>query len=54
MQFLFQGLTTPAMHEILAYWAPPNERSILAGIVYAGSQFGTAATMIVSGMILIT
>jgi ACS family sodium-dependent inorganic phosphate cotransporter len=31
-----QGLTTPAMHEILAYWAPPDERSQLCSIVYAG------------------
>ncbi|XP_035701990.1 putative inorganic phosphate cotransporter [Folsomia candida] len=52
MQGLGQGLTVPAMHEILAHWAPPDERSQLAGIVYAGAQFGTAVTMVGSGYLI--
>lgn len=31
-----QGVTFPAMHIMIAKWAPPNERSVLASIVYAG------------------
>jgi ACS family sodium-dependent inorganic phosphate cotransporter-like MFS transporter 5 len=40
------------MHEILAYWAPPEERSQMASIVYAGAQFGTAVTMVISGYLI--
>lgn len=40
------------MHELLANWAPPQERSQLGGITYSGAQFGTAAAMIVSGALI--
>ncbi|CAG7733200.1 unnamed protein product, partial [Allacma fusca] len=52
VQGLGEGLTTPAMHAILASWAPPDERSKLGSIVYAGAQFGTAATMVSSGYLI--
>lgn len=28
------GVTFPAMHVMLAAWAPPDERSIMSAIVY--------------------
>lgn len=40
------------MHAILAQWAPPHERSLLGSIVYAGAQFGTAVTMVISGYLI--
>jgi hypothetical protein len=34
----FQGFAFPAMHGLLASWAPPDEKSKLASIVYAGKK----------------
>lgn len=39
--FLFlitQGATFPAMHTLWGKWAPPQERSLLASITYAGTN----------------
>ncbi|CAG7836381.1 unnamed protein product [Allacma fusca] len=36
-----EGPTFPGMHAMLARWAPPEERSRIASIVYAGCQAGT-------------
>lgn len=38
------GVTFPAMHVILAQWAPPNERSVMSSIVYAGTALGTVVS----------
>lgn len=35
------GLTFPAMHVMLSRWSPPNERSLMSSIVYAGTALGT-------------
>ena len=35
--FCFQGVSFPAIHVMVAKWAPPNERSVLASIAYAGT-----------------
>ena len=32
----FKGATFPAMHALWGKWAPPQERSLLASISYAG------------------
>lgn len=45
------GVTFPAMHVMLAHWAPPNERSVMSSIVYAGTALGTVVFMLVSGLI---
>ncbi|XP_060521255.1 sialin isoform X2 [Cylas formicarius] len=45
------GVTFPAMHVMLAHWAPPNERSVMSSIVYAGTALGTVIFMLVSGLI---
>ncbi|XP_076045681.1 putative inorganic phosphate cotransporter [Oratosquilla oratoria] len=46
---LTEGVTFPAMHLLLATWAPAVERSHFSSLVYAGIQFGTVITMPVSG-----
>ncbi|XP_057659463.1 sialin [Diorhabda carinulata] len=45
------GVTFPSMHVMLAHWAPPNERSVMSSIVYAGTALGTVIFMLVSGII---
>lgn len=52
VQGLGEGVTSPAMHALLASWAPPNERSILGSATFAGTQFGTAVTMVISGFLI--
>lgn len=39
------GVTFPAMHVLLAHWAPPTERSIMSSIVYAGTALGTVVSI---------
>lgn len=39
------GVTFPAMHVMLANWAPPNERSVMSSIVYAGTALGTVVSI---------
>ncbi|XP_055546262.1 sialin [Wyeomyia smithii] len=43
------GVTFPAMHVMLASWAPPNERSVMSAIVYAGTALGTVISMLMAG-----
>ncbi|XP_030764406.1 sialin-like [Sitophilus oryzae] len=45
------GVSFPGMHVMLAHWAPPNERSVMSSIVYAGTALGTVVFMLVSGLI---
>jgi ACS family sodium-dependent inorganic phosphate cotransporter len=45
------GVTFPSMHVMLATWAPPNERSIMSAIVYAGTALGTVASMLLAGLL---
>ncbi|CAG9812687.1 unnamed protein product [Phaedon cochleariae] len=45
------GVTFPAMHVMLAHWAPPGERSVMSSIVYAGTALGTVVFMLISGII---
>uniref|UniRef100_A0A6P7GY55 Sialin n=1 Tax=Diabrotica virgifera virgifera TaxID=50390 RepID=A0A6P7GY55_DIAVI len=45
------GVTFPSMHVMLAHWAPPNERSVMSSIVYAGTALGTVVFMLISGII---
>lgn len=39
-----QGVSFPAMHVMIAKWAPPNERSVIASIVYAGKLQNEASS----------
>ncbi|XP_066586133.1 putative inorganic phosphate cotransporter [Prorops nasuta] len=45
------GVTFPAMHVMIAKWAPPNERSVIASIVYAGTALGTVISVLLSGLL---
>ncbi|XP_053973798.1 putative inorganic phosphate cotransporter isoform X2 [Hylaeus volcanicus] len=45
------GVTFPAMHVMVAKWAPPNERSVLASIVYAGTALGTVISILLTGIL---
>ena len=48
---LGEGVTFPAMHSMLAEWAPPWERSKMATFVFTGAQFGTVITLPVTGIL---
>ncbi|KAL5282192.1 hypothetical protein ACFFRR_005424 [Megaselia abdita] len=45
------GATFPAMHSMIASWSPPNERSVMSTITYVGTSFGTAISILLSGVI---
>ncbi|KZC12018.1 Putative inorganic phosphate cotransporter [Dufourea novaeangliae] len=45
------GVTFPAMHVMIAKWAPPNERSVLASVVYAGTALGTVISILLTGIL---
>jgi len=45
------GVTLPAMHVLVAKWAPPNERSKIASTVYAGMTLGTLCSLPFSGVL---
>ncbi|XP_014279058.1 putative inorganic phosphate cotransporter isoform X2 [Halyomorpha halys] len=51
IQGLGEGPIVPCTHAMLAKWIPPNERSRMAAIVYAGAQFGTVVSMPLSGIL---
>ncbi|OAD55056.1 Sialin, partial [Eufriesea mexicana] len=43
-----EGVTFPAMHNMLAHWVPPLERNKFAAMVYAGSNVGTVISLPIS------
>ncbi|XP_055854295.1 putative inorganic phosphate cotransporter isoform X2 [Episyrphus balteatus] len=45
------GATFPAMHCMIAAWAPPNERSVMSTIIYVGTAFGTAKSILTAGIL---
>lgn len=45
------GVTFPAMHVLLSNWAPPNERSVMSAITYAGTALGTVLSMFTAGLL---
>ncbi|KRT78806.1 membrane transporter [Oryctes borbonicus] len=47
------GVTFPTTHVLLAHWAPPNERSIMASIAFSGTILGTVISNLLSGIIAI-
>ncbi|XP_076653556.1 major facilitator superfamily transporter 3 [Halictus rubicundus] len=51
LQGIGGGVTFPAMHVMIAKWAPPNERSVLASIVYAGTALGTVISILLTGLL---
>lgn len=51
IQGLGEGPIVPCTHALLAKWIPPQERSRMGAIVYAGAQFGTIISMPLSGLL---
>ncbi|OQV14443.1 Sialin [Hypsibius exemplaris] len=51
LQGLFQGVCYPSMHTMMGKWAPPLERSRMVSFTYAGSQIGTVASLLLSGVL---
>ncbi|KAG7210886.1 hypothetical protein KM043_012367 [Ampulex compressa] len=49
---LGEGTTFPALNAMLAQWTPPEERSKIGSMVFAGAQLGTVFATSVSGFIL--
>ncbi|XP_015436491.1 PREDICTED: putative inorganic phosphate cotransporter isoform X1 [Dufourea novaeangliae] len=49
---LCEGTTFPALNTMLAQWTPPEERSKIGSLVFAGSQLGTVFANSLSGIIL--
>lgn len=51
IQGLGEGPIVPCTHALLAKWIPPQERSRMGALVYAGAQFGTIISMPLSGLL---
>ncbi|KAJ8682771.1 hypothetical protein QAD02_018563 [Eretmocerus hayati] len=49
---LGEGTTFPALNALLAQWTPPEERSRIGSLVFAGAQLGTVFSTMISGLIL--
>ncbi|XP_063991278.1 putative inorganic phosphate cotransporter isoform X1 [Diachasmimorpha longicaudata] len=47
-----EGTTFPALNAMLSQWTPPEERSKIGSMVFAGAQLGTVFTSTLSGLIL--
>lgn len=45
------GVTFPAEHTLIASWAPPQERSTISSIIYAGTALGTVISMLMAGVL---
>ncbi|CAG0916232.1 unnamed protein product [Notodromas monacha] len=48
---IFEGVTYPSMHAMLARWVPPFERNKFSTFVYTGAQVGTIITMPLVGIL---
>ncbi|XP_029176007.1 sialin-like [Nylanderia fulva] len=51
---LGEGTTFPALNAMLAQWTPPEERSMIGSLVFAGAQIGTVLSNVFSGLMLHT
>ncbi|XP_012535774.1 putative inorganic phosphate cotransporter isoform X1 [Monomorium pharaonis] len=51
LQGIGGGVSFPAMHVMIAKWAPLNERSVIASIVYAGTALGTVISVLLTGLL---
>lgn len=47
---IFEGITFPCMYDVWSKWAPPMERTRMAGFAIAGSYVGTVVSMTLSGV----
>lgn len=51
---IFEGLTFPCMYDVWSKWAPPLERTRMAGFAIAGNYVGTVVAMPASGLLAST
>ncbi|XP_015126787.1 sialin [Diachasma alloeum] len=51
VQGLGGGASFPAMHVMIAKWAPPKERNVIGSIIYAGTALGTVISILLTGLI---
>ncbi|GAB1611052.1 sialin-like, partial [Argonauta hians] len=51
LQGVFEGVTFPAMHNLLGKWSPQSELSTMAVIAYSGAQMGTVVSLPISGLL---
>lgn len=49
IQGLFQGFLLPLINGVLGRWVPPNELSLLNGIVFSGATAGIMSSMVITG-----
>lgn len=45
------GASFPAMHIMIANWAPQTERFLIATVIYVGTHAGTASSIFMSGLV---
>ncbi|XP_017854045.1 sialin [Drosophila busckii] len=45
------GASFPAMHVMIAAWAPPSERMVMSTIIYVGTSAGTALSILLAGVL---
>ncbi|EDW77776.1 uncharacterized protein Dwil_GK24669 [Drosophila willistoni] len=45
------GASFPAMHVMIASWAPPTERMVMSTIIYVGTSAGTALSILLAGLL---
>lgn len=50
---IFEGVTFPCMYDVWSKWAPPLERTRMAGFAMAGNYVGTVVAMPLSGVIAV-
>ncbi|XP_011883368.1 PREDICTED: sialin-like [Vollenhovia emeryi] len=53
LQGIADSVALPAMHMIISKWAPPNERHVIASIVYAGAGFIIATSVMLTELIYV-
>lgn len=51
---IFEGMTFPCMYDVWSKWAPPLERTRMAGFALAGNYVGTVVAMPLSGILAVT
>lgn len=51
IQGLSQGFLFPSLHNLCSKWVPKAERGRLVTFIYAGAQFGTVLSLIISGFL---
>ncbi|XP_017107073.2 sialin-like [Drosophila bipectinata] len=52
LQGIGEGASFPAMHVMIASWAPPKERTAMSTIVYVGTFVGTALSILIDEIVL--